>query len=50
VDGEFTVKKLSRVGKRLWLVPGNKNHHSQELKGEQECKVWGVVKWIIKRA
>lgn len=50
VDGDFTVKKLSRVGRRLWLVPGNKNHKRQEIKGGQECKIWGVVKWIIKKA
>jgi DNA polymerase V len=50
VDGEYTVKKLSRVGRQLWLVPGNKSHKPMEIRGEQECTVWGVVKWIIKRA
>ena len=49
VDGELTVKKLSRVGKRLWLVPGNKNHTPREIKGEQTCRVWGVVTFVIKR-
>lgn len=50
VDGEFTVKKLSRVGKRLWLVPGNRDFKPVEVKGFQECNVWGVVRWIIKKA
>lgn len=49
VDGEYTVKRLSRVGKRLWLVPGNKNLKSTELKKHQDCAVWGVVRWIIKK-
>lgn len=50
VDGEHTVKRLSRVGKRLWLVPGNKNLKPVELKKHQECNVWGVVMYIIKKA
>lgn len=50
VDGEFTVKKLSLVGRRLWLVPGNKNFKRTEVKRGQECKVWGVVTFIIKKA
>lgn len=50
LDGEYTVKKLSRVGARLWLVPGNKDFKPVEVRREQECKVWGVVKWIIKKA
>lgn len=50
VDGDYTVKKLSRVGTRLWLVPGNKTLKPTEITHEQECKIWGVVLWIIKKA
>jgi DNA polymerase V len=50
LDGEYTVKKLARVGHRLWLVPGNKDFQPIEVGREQFCKVWGVVQWIIKRA
>lgn len=49
VDGELTVKRLNRVGKRLWLVPSNRNLSPVEVKGEQVCNVWGVVIYTIKK-
>ena len=49
IDGGYTVKRLSRVGRQLWLVPGNKSFKSVKVKKEQECEVWGVVVWIIKK-
>lgn len=50
VDGEFTIKKYKRVGNHLYLVPGNRKFKPEKISIEQECKVWGVVKWIIKKA
>ncbi len=49
VDGELTVKKISKVGCRLWLVPGNKSYPPMEIKGEQNCRKLGVVTFIIKK-
>lgn len=49
VDGEFTIKKYKRVGSHLYLIPGNKNFKPEKIRKEQECKVWGVVRWIIKK-
>jgi DNA polymerase V len=50
VEGELCVKYVSRVGNRLWLVPANPNYQKQEVRKGQECKAWGIVTFIIKRA
>lgn len=50
VDGDLTVKRLSQVGGRLWLVPASEHHNRQEIKGQQHCSFWGVVTHIIKKA
>jgi DNA polymerase V len=47
VDGEFTVKRISKVGGRFWLVPSNKKHPSREIMRSQQFRVWGVVQWIL---
>ncbi|HEX8653076.1 MAG TPA: translesion error-prone DNA polymerase V autoproteolytic subunit [Pyrinomonadaceae bacterium] len=49
VDGELTVKRLSKVGKRLWLIPDNKSLRPKEILGEQKCNIWGVVTYVIKK-
>lgn len=50
VDGEFAVKRISKVGKRLWLVPSNRKYTSKEIQRHQACEVWGVVTWILHKA
>ncbi len=50
IDGDYTVKRLSKRDGRLWLVPDNKQYRPVEVKREQECKVWGMVTHIIKQA
>jgi DNA polymerase V len=50
IDGEFTVKRLSKVGGHLWLVPDNKKHKAVEIGKDQCCEVWGIVTYIIKKA
>jgi len=49
VDDELTVKRLSRVGGKLWLVPDNDNFKALEIKKDQRCKVWGVVTYVIRK-
>lgn len=49
VDGELTVKHLIRIGRRLWLVPRNKNYQRREIKTHQQCNVWGVVTHVIRQ-
>jgi DNA polymerase V len=47
VDGALTVKKFSRVGGRLFLIPGNKRMRPKEIHKEQRCEAWGVVTYCI---
>ncbi len=49
VDGEYTVKRLTKIGRHLWLLPGNQNRTPMKLPRDQDCEVWGVVKYIIKK-
>jgi DNA polymerase V len=49
IDGEFTVKKHEKIGPSLYIVPGNKRMKRVKLRRGQECKAWGVVKWVLKK-
>lgn len=48
IDGDFTVKRLTTIGKVLWLVPDNDNHRSIELAADR-CGFWGTVTHVIHR-
>lgn len=50
VDGNFTVKRLSQIGQRLWLVPSNKDYEPIEVRPHQDCTFWGLVTYVIHRA
>lgn len=50
IDSEYTVKRFVSRGRKLWLVPANKSFKRTEIKPDQECEAWGVVRWILKRA
>ena len=43
LDGEFTVKRLRQVGKRVWLQPANVDFPRIEVNRERDFQVWGVV-------
>lgn len=47
VDGELTIKRLARVGARLWLMPANPTIPPKELANTQAVHVWGVVTHCI---
>ncbi len=49
VDGEFTVKRIKKIKKKLYLVPENKKYKPIEIKEENELTVWGVVEYVIKK-
>ena len=49
VDGELTVKRLSRRGGRVRLLPEAPGYAPIEFKDGQELAVWGVVTSIIHR-
>ena len=43
VDGELTVKRFARRGRRVALLAANPSYPPIVLGGEQELVVWGVV-------
>jgi DNA polymerase V len=43
VDGELTVKRIRIKSKRIALEPENLNYSAQEITGDCEFEVWGVV-------
>ncbi|MFL2612352.1 MAG: LexA family protein [Flavobacteriaceae bacterium] len=49
IDGEFTVKRIKKERKKLYLIPENNNYNPIELKEENELIIWGIVKYVIKK-
>lgn len=47
LDGELTVKRISRREGRLYLVPDNSHYQPLEILAEMEFEVWGVVTSVI---
>jgi len=45
VDDAFTVKRLSKIKGKLYLVPENENYKPILLTEHSNFKVWGVVTW-----
>jgi DNA polymerase V len=47
INGEFTVKRLLKVGDDLYLIPENKKYQKIKIDQEMEFQVWGIVSHII---
>ncbi len=47
LDGEFTVKRIQKKGKELFLKPENKDFKAIKITEEMNFQVWGVVTHII---
>jgi DNA polymerase V len=47
LDGELTVKRLSKRGTAVRLLPENKNYQPIEIQPQQEFEIWGVVTNVI---
>ena len=48
LDGEFTVKRIVKKNKELYLKPENKNYQLIKIKEESELIIWGIVTYVIK--
>lgn len=48
IDGEFTLKRIKFDGSRVWLVPENSKYEPVEVFPENDFRVWGVVRFVIK--
>ncbi len=47
IDGELTVKRLSRRHGRVRLMPENPRYQPIEIRDGQDLQVWGVVRHVI---
>jgi DNA polymerase V len=47
INGEFTVKRIIRKGKRLFLQPENEKYTPIEVTEDMDFKTWGVVVYTI---
>ncbi len=47
IDGELTVKRLSKVGERLQLLPANPAYKPIDITDTHELVIWGVVTHVI---
>ena len=47
LDGEFTVKRIQKKGRQLFLKPENEAFKPIQITEEMDFKVWGVVTHII---
>ena len=50
LDGDFTVKRLHKRGKRFFLEAENAEFPPIEITESQELTVWGVVTFVIHQA
>jgi DNA polymerase V len=49
IDGDYTLKRLSKTRNKLRLMPDNKSYSALSINKEQDCRVWGIVTHVIKR-
>ncbi|MFC1811015.1 LexA family protein [Patescibacteria group bacterium] len=47
IDGEFTVKRISKKGDQLFLVPENPRFKPIQITNDSNFQVWGVVTNVI---
>jgi DNA polymerase V len=47
IDGEFTVKKVSKVDGDFYLMPENKDFAPIKIEKESDFRLWGVVTHCI---
>ena len=49
IDGDFTVKRIKKNKKKIYLVAEKKKYKSVELKEGNELIIWGIVEYVIKK-
>ena len=47
IDGEFTVKRISKINDKLFLLPENDTYKPIEIKDTCNFQIWGVVIYTI---
>ncbi len=47
IDGEFTVKRVSKVGKDFFLIPANPEFKPIKIEKTSDFRLWGIVTFVI---
>ena len=47
IDGEFTVKRINKINKILYLVPDNDIYKPIKITKEMNFEIWGIVTHTI---
>jgi DNA polymerase V len=47
LNGEFTIKRIQKVGEKLYLAPENDSFTPIEIKEEMDFEIWGIVTSVI---
>jgi DNA polymerase V len=47
VNNEFLVKRYRKLDGRVFLVADNPEYPPLEITSEMECRIWGVVTYVI---
>jgi DNA polymerase V len=47
INGEFTVKRIFKKGKKFFLQPENEKFKAIEIHEDMDFKIWGVVAYTI---
>lgn len=47
IDGELTVKRLVKKGKKLLLMPENPDYPPIDITSHEDTCIWGVVTYVL---
>lgn len=47
INGEFTVKRIMKQGRKLFLLPENEKFKPVEILESMDFQIWGVVTYAI---
>ncbi len=50
INGEFTVKRIRIINKKIYLEAENKDYKTIEIDPSWDFQIWGVVTYIIHKA
>ncbi|MGL5317648.1 MAG: LexA family protein [Bacteroidales bacterium] len=49
VDGEFTLKRFRLEGDFGWLIPANESYKPIKVTAENDFRIWGIVRYLVKK-
>ncbi len=49
MDGEFTLKKVRKIGQAMYMMPENPDFPPMKISEDNDFRIWGVVTYSIKK-